>query len=134
MSPSSTGNWVNMRCMPMRGISICSATMRQISRGYYKDGVQEFLVHGHQQAINYEQGTKVALNYDKTIAGGESVTIKLRLSDSVEGNAFGDFDSIFSDRIRETDEFYAELQHDMTSEDEKLVQRQAFAGMLWNKQ
>jgi hypothetical protein len=57
--------------------------------GYFKDGVQEFLLHGHQQAINYEQGTKVVLNYDKTIAGGESVTVKLRLSDSVEGNAFG---------------------------------------------
>jgi Glycosyl hydrolase family 63 C-terminal domain len=102
--------------------------------GYFKDGVQEFLVHGHQQAINYEQGTKVALNYDKTIAGGESVTVRLRLSDSVEGNAFGDFDSIFSDRIRETDEYYAEIQHKILNEDEKLVQRQAFAGMLWNKQ
>jgi len=102
--------------------------------GYYKDGVQEFLVHGHQQAINYEQGTKVALNYDKTIAGGESVTVRLRLSENFEGNAFGDFDSIFSDRIRETDEFYDEVQHKVTNEDEKLVQRQAFAGMLWNKQ
>ena len=102
--------------------------------GYFKDGVQEFLVHGHQQAINYEQGTKVVLNYDKTIAGGGSVSVRLRLSDSVEGNAFADFDSIFSDRIRETDEFYTDLQHDMPNEDEKLVQRQAFAGMLWNKQ
>ena len=102
--------------------------------GYFKDGVQEFLVHGHQQAINYEQGTKVVLNYDKTIAGGGSVTVRLRLSDSVEGNAFADFDSIFSDRIRETNEFYTDLQHDMPNEDEKLVQRQAFAGMLWNKQ
>ena len=102
--------------------------------GYFKDGVQEFLLHGHQQAINYEQGTKVVLNYDKTIAGGESVTVRLRLSEGFEGNAFGNFDSIFSDRIRETDEFYAGIQHDMTNEDEKLVQRQAFAGMLWNKQ
>ncbi len=104
--------------------------------GYFKDGVQEFVVHGRQQAINYEQGTKVALNYDKTIPGGESVTVRLRLSDSIGGggNTFGDFDSIFSDRIRETDEFYAEVQQKMTNEDEKLVQRQAFAGMLWNKQ
>ena len=102
--------------------------------GYYKDGVQEFLLHGHQEAINYEQGTKVALNYDKTIAGGESVTVRLRLSENIDGNAFANFDSIFSDRIRETDEFYADIQRDMTNEDEKLVQRQAFAGLLWNKQ
>jgi hypothetical protein len=102
--------------------------------GYFKDGIQEFLLHGHQQAINYEQGTKVALNYDKTIAGGESVTIRLRLNERSGINAFLDFDSVFADRIRETDEFYADLQREMTNEDEKLVQRQAFAGMLWNKQ
>jgi hypothetical protein len=102
--------------------------------GYFKDGIQEFLLHGRQQAINYEQGTKVALNYDKTIAGGESVTIRLRLNDSSDVNVFTDFDAIFADRLRETDEFYADLQREMTNEDEKLVQRQAFAGMLWNKQ
>jgi hypothetical protein len=49
-------------------------------------------------------------------------------------NPFADFDQIFDDRIRETDEFYAELQQDIKSEDEKLVQRQGFAGMLWSKQ
>jgi hypothetical protein len=103
--------------------------------GYSKDGVQEFLVHGNQQAINYEQGTKAALNYDKTIPGGGSVTIRLRLSGSCPpSGAFHDFEDIFSARIRETDDFYAELQQDMTDEDERRVQRQAFAGMLWNKQ
>ncbi len=103
--------------------------------GYSKDGIQEFLVHGNQQAINYEQGTKAALNYDKTIPGGGSVTIRLRLSQFCPpSGAFNDFEEIFSARIRETDEFYAALQQDMTDEDERRVQRQAFAGMLWNKQ
>jgi hypothetical protein len=36
-------------------------------------------------------------------------------------------------RHKEADEFYAEIQKGIKSEDEKLVQRQAFAGMLWNK-
>jgi hypothetical protein len=102
--------------------------------GYSKDGIQEFLVHGNQHAINYEQGTKAALNYDKTIPGGGSVTIRLRLRASCPYGPFNDFEDIFSARIRETDEFYAELQQDMTDEDERRVQRQAFAGMLWNKQ
>jgi hypothetical protein len=103
--------------------------------GYFKDGIQEFLVHGNQQAINYEQGTKAALNYDKTIPGGGSVTIRLRMSGSCPpSGAFHDFEDIFSARIRETDDFYADLQQDMTDEDERRVQRQAFAGMLWNKQ
>jgi hypothetical protein len=103
--------------------------------GYFKDGIQEFLVHGNQQAINYEQGTKAALNYDKTIPGGGSVTIRLRLSQFCPpSGAFHNFEDIFSARIRETDDFYAELQRDMADEDERQVQRQAFAGMLWNKQ
>jgi hypothetical protein len=102
--------------------------------GYFKDGVQEFLVHGQAHTINYEEGTKAVLNYDKTIPGGGSVSVRLRLSPGCPNGAFHDFDEIFSARIRETDEFYAELQHEMTDEDEKRVQRQAFAGMLWSKQ
>lgn len=43
-----------------------------------------------------------------------------------------DFDTIFSTRLNEADAFY----NDLCVEDSKLknVQRQAFAGMLWNKQ
>ena len=35
---------------------------------------------------------------------------------------------------READEFYADLQQDIDGDDAKLVQRQAFAGMIWTKQ
>ncbi|MSU58368.1 MAG: hypothetical protein EXS35_09335 [Pedosphaera sp.] len=49
-------------------------------------------------------------------------------------NVFADFDAIFAARIREADEFYAELQHDFTDADARNVQRQAFAGMIWSKQ
>ena len=45
-----------------------------------------------------------------------------------------DFDRVFDQRRAEADEFYAELQHDITDPDARLVQRQALAGMLWNKQ
>ena len=37
-------------------------------------------------------------------------------------------------RKKESDEFYDEIQKDFNCEDEKNVQRQAFAGLLWNKQ
>jgi Glycosyl hydrolase family 63 C-terminal domain len=45
-----------------------------------------------------------------------------------------DFDAIFTQRIAETDEFYAAIAPKDLSEDAKNVQRQAFAGMLWSKQ
>jgi Glycosyl hydrolase family 63 C-terminal domain len=102
--------------------------------GYFKDGIQEYLIDGREEAINYQQGTKAAMNYERLIPGGGSVTVRLRLSNTSGTNAFADFDRVFGDRIRETDEFYAGLQKDMKDEDEKLIQRQAFAGMLWNKQ
>jgi hypothetical protein len=104
------------------------------NKGLCKDGVQEFLIHGRQDAINYEQGTKAVLNYERVVPAGGSVTVRIRLCPECPRGPFYDFDEIFATRIRETDEFYAELQHDMTSEDERRVQRQAFAGMLWGKQ
>ena len=48
-------------------------------------------------------------------------------------DAFDDFDDIFKND-RGSQSFYDELQKGIQSEDEKLVQRQAFAGMLWSKQ
>ncbi|HEX4264293.1 MAG TPA: glucosidase [Verrucomicrobiae bacterium] len=48
--------------------------------------------------------------------------------------SFGDFDSIFSLRLREADEFYGELQKDLRDEDARRVQRQALVGMIWSKQ
>jgi len=47
---------------------------------------------------------------------------------------FDGFEKIFEDRIAEADEFYKELNAFTVSEDERLVQRQAFAGLLWSKQ
>jgi hypothetical protein len=47
---------------------------------------------------------------------------------------FADFDALFAQRRREADEFYAELEKDIADPDARLVQRQAFAGMIWSKQ
>ena len=47
---------------------------------------------------------------------------------------FDDFDTIFNKRIFEADEFYEFIQKDIVTGEEKMVQRQAFAGMLWSKQ
>ena len=101
---------------------------------YYKDGINDYLIHG-APAINPDRGgTKASVNYDLRIGPKQSQTIRLRLSKMDHEQAFADFDNIFNQRIAETDEFYAALQKDIRSADEKTVQRQAFAGMLWCKQ
>jgi hypothetical protein len=104
------------------------------NKGYCKDGVQEYLIHGQENAINYEQGTKAVLNYERVVPAGGSVCVKVRLCPQCPNGPFNDFNEIFDARIRETDEFYADLQREITNEDERRVQRQAFAGMLWSKQ
>ena len=45
-----------------------------------------------------------------------------------------DFDAAMAMRRAEADEFYAALQSDIADADQRLVQRQALAGMLWCKQ
>ncbi|PYL05630.1 MAG: glucosidase, partial [Verrucomicrobia bacterium] len=47
---------------------------------------------------------------------------------------FRDFDPIFEKRKAEADDFYAELAPARLSEEHCAIQRQAFAGLLWNKQ
>ncbi len=37
--------------------------------GLFKDGINDLVIHGHTHAVNYQQGTKAALNYEKTIPG-----------------------------------------------------------------
>ena len=74
---------------------------------YCKDGINEFLVHGNDNAINIDQqGTKAAANYNIVVKAGQSETIRLRLEANGIINAFEDFDNIFNSRLKEADEFY----------------------------
>ncbi|WP_447640428.1 MULTISPECIES: MGH1-like glycoside hydrolase domain-containing protein [Chitinophagaceae] len=102
---------------------------------YTKDGVNEYVVHNNVDAIDAsESGTKAAIKYDFNIEGEQSVTLKLRLKNSEDINPFDDFDMVFEERLSETNDFYNEIQAVVKNEEERLIQRQAFAGLLWNKQ
>jgi len=102
---------------------------------FCKDGINEMLIHGNTNAVNNCQlGTKAAANYDMIIKAGENTVIRLRLENKKNMHPFRDFDDLFAGRLHEADIFYQDLQQNIGSEDEKLVQRQAFAGLLWSKQ
>ncbi len=105
------------------------------SSPYCKDGINEFIVHENYTAINPNQtGTKASVSYKCHILAGESVTIKLRLTNVANEQPFNDFDTAFNARVNDSEEFYKELQDGVTDTDLQLVQRQAYAGMLWSKQ
>lgn len=104
---------------------------------YAKDGINQYLIQGQSSAINPERmGTKVAARYPLAIAPGASQTVRLRLSDSPNlTNPFGtEFEQILQTRIAETNAFYDRLTPPNLSADQRHIQRQAFAGMLWSKQ
>ncbi|MBY5388431.1 MGH1-like glycoside hydrolase domain-containing protein [Rhizobium leguminosarum] len=109
---------------------------------YVKDGINNFVVQGDQNAVNPErQGTKVAAHYRMTIAPGQSATVRLRLSAAKTAqartaqNGFGkEFDQTLAERLQEADEFYSSLTPSSVSPDAANVMRQAIAGMLWSKQ
>ncbi|GAC1663819.1 MAG: hypothetical protein NVS9B9_25500 [Ktedonobacteraceae bacterium] len=105
---------------------------------YVKDSIDDYIVHGKQNAVNPAQtGTKVTAHYHFTLAAGETRTVQLRFSDSGP-DSIAPFDKTFSDlfaqRLKEADDFYAEVLTPHQTEDALRVQRQAFAGMLWSKQ
>ncbi|KIC94998.1 MGH1-like glycoside hydrolase domain-containing protein [Flavihumibacter solisilvae] len=100
-----------------------------------KDGINDHLVNKKRTVLNKSKsGTKASAHYNLTVGAGETAVIKLRLSKEALDYPFHDFDAIFWQRIYETEEFYSELQRGVNEPDDRRIQRQAYAGMLWSKQ
>jgi hypothetical protein len=104
---------------------------------YAKDGIDRAVVHGDEAAVNPDgTGTKAALHYVLTVPAGDTVTLRVRLTDTdpAAGEPFGDFGQVMTARRGEAAEFWDGVLAGDLSEDERLVCRQALAGMLWSKQ
>jgi hypothetical protein len=103
---------------------------------YVKDGINDYVVHSAIDAVNPERrGTKMAGHYAVSIPAGGSWSLMARLSPERKPSPFGDASDIFSARQEEADVFYTtRLAQGTLNEDERLVQRQALAGLLWSKQ
>ena len=110
---------------------------------FVKDAFHRLVVNGERGAVNPEmKGTKAAAHFTSEIQPGQCWTIKCRLMDR---NPSGDhkpaqeffgptFDGVFTTRQKEADDFFAMRFGTQHSEDARLVQRQAVAGLLWSKQ
>jgi len=105
-------------------------------KGYFKDAFHEYVIQGNRNAVNpNKKGTKAAAVYRVSIAARSSTVIRMRMRPAAAGgDAFANFEQIFADRLREADEFYADVHSGVDDEDARRVQRQALAGMLWNRQ
>jgi hypothetical protein len=107
----------------------------QSASRFVKDAFHRHVIHG-EQCVNPEQvGTKAALHYRFDVPAGGSVVVRLRLSGDGDLRApLAEVDGIIARRLREADQFYDTLHPEGISEDERRVQRQAWAGLLWVKQ
>ncbi len=102
---------------------------------YVKDSINDYVVHGQRDRVNpARSGSKAAAHYHAVVPPGESFTVTVRFSNKPQAAPFADADAVFARRRAEADEFYAALQSPQLTDDERSVQRQAFAGLLWSKQ
>jgi hypothetical protein len=112
---------------------------------FVKDGINSAVVDGRTDAVNPDGvGSKSSFVYVLDVAPGETQRILLRLqvlgpeapNPSAEANAdpLTGIEDLFARRQAEADAFYAPLAGAGATDDERLVQRQAFAGLLWSKQ
>jgi hypothetical protein len=103
--------------------------------GFFKDAFHERIVNGHIDRVNPARvGTKAGLWHQAELQPNGRIELRLRLTRADQDHPFADFDRILGQRLAEADEFYADLQKDIPSQDAKLVQRQALAGLIWSKQ
>ncbi|MEP7253206.1 MAG: glucosidase, partial [Ginsengibacter sp.] len=110
---------------------------RENKTEFVKDAFNDAIIDGKDidRLKEKKQGTKFSPVYKFDIEPKQSKIIYLRLNKEKDTDAFPKgFENIFKKREKEADEFYEALHPGLCSQDQKNIQRQAFAGLLWNKQ
>jgi hypothetical protein len=114
-----------------------------ISEKYRKDAFHEYVVHGKKESVNPDRvGTKHGVHYSLLLAPHEEKTLQFRLfspTGTDEGvrveELFGEnFSAIFQQREEENSAFFGSLAGEELSDEDREIQEQAYAGLLWSKQ
>jgi hypothetical protein len=103
---------------------------------YAKDAFHRRIVHRERCTNPGHVGSKAAIHYrfDSVPAGG-SVVLRLRLSPAEDlTDPLADVDRTVAARRAEADAFYTAIHPPNITADDRNIQRQALAGLLWNKQ
>jgi hypothetical protein len=103
-------------------------------KAYVKDAFHRRVVGGEDATNPDEVGTKACAHFRRVVPAGGSVVLRMRLTPKAMAKPLAGVDEVVAARRAEADEFYGAIQPATATDDERLVQRQAFAGMLWSKQ
>lgn len=106
---------------------------------FQKDAFHRYIVQGEKDAVNPRgRGTKAAAHHVLTIPPDQSAQIRLRLysedevpRDPLQADAFRELIEV---RRKECNEFHETLTPPSLTREEQVVQRQAYAGLLWSRQ
>ncbi|MDF1814612.1 MAG: glucosidase [Verrucomicrobiales bacterium] len=106
---------------------------------YVKDAFHNYIIHHQEHCVNPEKrGTKAAARYELKVRPGKAKSLSFRLASTDEfsrkKNPFARTKSVFDRAIAEADSFYSNIINPKLSDDDKSIQRQAYAGLLQSKQ
>lgn len=106
---------------------------------YVKDAFHERIVEGRFKAVNPDGvGTKGGAWYNfQNVPSRQSAVVRFKLTNKIRNDGVLDeeeFDNTIEKRKAEANAFYAAIANVPLTDDMRNIQRQAFAGMLWNKQ
>jgi hypothetical protein len=102
---------------------------------YVKDAFHRHVIWGEACVNPRQVGTRACLHYaGLRVPARGSAVVRLRLTDRVEPRPLDDVDAVVEQRRREADAFYDALHPPRASAEDRQVQRQALAGLLWSKQ
>lgn len=108
------------------------------SSPYVKDGFHDYVIAKKTQAVNpAKRGTKCAPHYRLNFNAHETKRIELRLTcdhEATEAPFGNEFQKVFQQRQQEADAFFAKKITANLPLEEQAVARQAYSGLLWNKQ
>ncbi|HVE70322.1 MAG TPA: glucosidase, partial [Thermoanaerobaculia bacterium] len=105
---------------------------------FTKDAFHRYIVDGEHAATNpSHHGTKACAWVRHEVDPGQSVQMLMRLRPWTTNNqqpTTNNLTQIIDQRKKEADEFYESIHPAQASKEERNVQRQAFAGMMWTRQ
>lgn len=102
---------------------------------YVKDAFHRYVIHNENCIHPEKKGSKACFHYKELqIPAGKSVVLRFRLCQTIPKKPLDDVDATIAERKKEADEFYSSFQKSSLSAEEKWIQRQALAGLLWSTQ
>ncbi len=102
---------------------------------YVKDAFHRYVIHREPCINPTGNGSKSCFYYKElSIPSGKSQVIYMRLTPQLTSSPLKDIEKIVGMRREESNEFYAEILPQKSTAVDRVIHRQAHAGLLWSTQ